>query len=493
MSASQSRFSRRGFLTGAAATAAAAGLWARSGVAAEEPVLSSPLDRRLLFVVGASGGASLVDSFLPVGRDEVPASADPESLNVYAPDQLFRPDGSRIRCVRPLEETNFLTPGYGMQSFLESHYEHMTVVAHEVTSVNHLVAQKRSVTGAGVNRGRTISEAVAERHGADLPLANCNMAQGGFVEPGEDLSLPAYARGEVIAAPSLYALSTHGSRGVAGGLSTEALARARGVRSGLDDASPFGQTYRNNAARANYLSNREDVSLRLEQSDAIRNLMLLNPSELDPSLGIEASPLSDAVRNVYPQLDSDTWQQQGALSFLLAYYGLSCASTMSLSFNPSFDGDDIVGAPLAFNFSHNDHRSTQNVMWGRVLRTVDGLVRLLQSFDYLGDPSLGSMWERSVIYVATDFGRDKVRPSGEEYYGTGHDLNNGSLLLSPLMKGNRVFGGVDPSSLLTHGFDPKTGEEKLDSVAREPEVYSLIAQAMDVEFDGRRDMSGLLK
>ena len=485
--------SRRRFCLGLGAAAAAAGtVGLRTAGADESAPLSTPEDRRLLFVVGASGGASIVDSFMPVSTDEVPASADTDRLDVYRPEELIQPEGSRIRCVRPLANTGFLTPGYAMQTFLEDHYQTMTVVAHEVTSVNHLVAQKRSVTGANVNRGRTIAEAVAARHGADLPLANCNMAQGGFVEPGDDLSLPAHARGEIITSPDVYALSTHGGRGVVGGLDDAALGRARGIRTALEDHSPFGQTYRDNAARLAYLRNREDVAPQLESLDAIRKLGLLDPSQLDPTLGIEASPLADAVRGVYPQLDGDRWQQQGALAFLLAYYGLSCASTLSLSFNPSFEGDDIVGAPLAFDFSHTDHRASQNVMWGRVLRTVDGLVKLLQTYDYLGDPSLGKMWDRSLIYIATDFGRDKLRPSGSTFYGTGHHLNNGSLLLSPLLQGNRVFGGVDPSTLLTHGFDPRTGEEKRDEVAREAEVYSLIAQALDVDFEGRRDMSGLL-
>ncbi len=477
-------------LGGALAVTSAAGL-SRRGRAASE-VAPDPADRKLLFVIGATGGASIIDSFMPVASEEVPSSANASALNVYRSQQLVRPTGSNIRCVKPLADTDFLTAGYSMQEFLESHYADLTVVAHEVTSVNHAVAQKRAVTGASIDGGRTIAEAVAARHGTGLPLANCNMAQGGYVEPGDDAGLPGFARGEVISDPRTYAVSTHGSRGVAGGLSPRAVARARRVRDDLELRSGFGQTYRNAPLRERYLFNRSEVAPQLEDMDAIRSLMMLETDGLAPELGLDESPLIDELRSVFPQLGSDRWQQQGALSFLLSYFGMACANTLSLSFNPSFDGDDIIGAPLAFDYSHTDHRSAQNVMWGRVLQTVDGLVRLLKQYDYLGDPSLGKMWDRSLIYIATDFGRDKLRPEGQEFFSTGHHLNNGSVFLSPLLQGNRVFGGVDPSTMLTHGFDTRTGEEKPGTVVREPEVYSLIAQALDVDFEGRRDMSGLL-
>ena len=236
---------------------------------------------------------------------------------------------------------------------------------------------------------------------------------------------------------------------------------------------------------------RSEVSSQLEEMDAITKLMLLDPSGM-ADLGLSPSPLQRDLHEVFPGVMHDQWQQQGALAFMLAYYGLSCANTMSLSFNPAFDGDALVGAPLAFDFSHNFHRGAQSVMWGRVLRVADGLINLLKRFDYLGDPALGKMWDRSLIYVATDFGRDKTRPPDESYFGTGHHLNNGSVLLSPLLQGNRVFGGVDPSTLLTHGFNLRTGESDPGAVLREPEVYSLVAQALDIDFPGRRDLSAVL-
>ncbi len=488
------RHSRRRFLTGlgGALGATAAGTSLLGGRARADEAEPNPADRRLLFVIGAFGGASIIDSFMPVSTDEISDPAAAASLNAYEPSQLVQPSGSNIRCVRPLDDTIFLTPSYSIQEFLEAHYADMTIVTQEGTSVNHNVAQKRAVTGAGINRDRTLAEAVAERHGVGMPLANCNMATGGYVEPGGDRTLRTYARGEIIASPMTYAMATHGSRGLVGAPAAGRIERAREIREQLEAVSPFGQTYREAPLRERVLQMRREVAPQLEQADAITKLMLLPPEELSPEFGLEGSPLQDELRNAFPGLSQDAWQQQGALAFSLAYYGMTAASTISLNFSPAFVGDDIVGAPLAFDFSHSAHRPAQSVMWGRVLQVIDGLVNLLKRYDYLGDPSLGKMWDRSLIYVATDFGRDRVRPPGMEIYGTGHHLNNGTLLLSPLLKGNRVFGGIDPQTLLTYGFDGRTGEARPDALMREGDIYSLIAQAMDVDFAGRRDMSAVL-
>lgn len=493
------RPSRRRFLAGLgsigsaiAGTALLGGRVRADGDASSDAPPTDPAARRLLFVICATGGASIIDSFLPVASDEVPDGSDPATLATYEPSALVQPTGSQIRCVRPLDNTLFLTSRYSMQEFLEAHYSDLTVVTQEVTSVNHIVAQKRAMTGAGVYRGRTIAEATAALHGAGLPLANCSMGIGGYVEPGNDASIPAHARPQMIASPQTFAMSTHGSRGVLGRPDPRQIERARRVREELEEVSPFGLTFSQAPLRDRYLRMRREVSPQLEQFDAISKLMLMPPGLIAPEYGLDGSPLADEMRNAFVALDGDSWQQQAALSFMLSYYGMTCASTISLTFDPSFSGDEIVGAPLAFDFSHSLHRVTQNVMWGRVLEVVDGLVRLLKRHDYLGDPALGKMWDRSLIYVATEFGRDKVRPMGNAMYGTGHHLNNGSLLLSPLLRGNRVFGGVDPATLLTYGFDGRTGEARPDAVMGEGDVYSLIAQAMGVDFPGRRDLSAVL-
>lgn len=103
------------------------------------------------------------------------------------------------------------------------------------------------------------------------------------------------------------------------------------------------------------------------------------------------------------------------------------------------------------------------------------------------------MWDRSLIYVASEFGRDKIRPNGAASWGTSHHLNNGSLLISPLLKGNAAYGGVDPTTGLTYGFDPATGEPKTDTVLFERDVYCAIAHALNVDFPGRTDFPALVR
>ena len=182
---------------------------------------------------------------------------------------------------------------------------------------------------------------------------------------------------------------------------------------------------------------------------------------------------------------------------MLARYEVSCALTIGTDNTPDLDASGILETPIGFDFSHTDHLAAQNVMWARILETTDGLIRLLKNTPY-GD---GSLFDRSVVYVSTEFGRSKERPSGATSgFGTGHHLSNGVLLCS-LMKGNAVYGGVDPDSLLTHGFDlqsgaptaPEPGTAPTDGqVLREGHIYSAIAQALDIDFTGRHDMSVLM-
>ncbi len=489
--------SRRQFLSNAlilGGAAAAAGLAHilphRAGAARLER--EGVEHRKLLFTVCAAGGASIIDSFLPLSREEIGSEALSDTLDVYPSALLVQPPGSEIRCVGPLEDTSYYTTSYSMAELLRKHYRDVAVVAHEVTSVNHAVAQKRAVTGADVNRGRTIAEAVAAVHGASLPLANVNMAVGGYAEPGSDPSLPAWARAEFIAAPRLFALATDGTQAARGAPPPATMEQIREVRRAFEEVSPFVRTFRRAHPLEGYLDARERAH-ELEQLELINKLLLFSADEIPAGVDLRPSPLLEDLAAVLPRLTQDQWEQQAALSFLLTYYGVTAATTLSVRPATVQDGDALVSTPLAFDFSHTDHRTAQNVMWGRMSLVIDGLITLLKSFDYMGDPSLGKMWDRSLIYVATDFGRDKQRPAGANQWGTGHHLNNGSVLISPLLRGNRVYGGVDPATGLTHGFDPQTGQPDRDVQQREGDVYSAIAQAMGVDFPGRRDMAALVR
>ena len=444
-----------------------------------------PDDQRFLFVLGAFGGGSITDSFLPLSFSEAGAAAP--GLVAYPDELVVKPAGSNLRCVGEIDTGSLFRSPYPLESFLRSHYEEMAVLPVLNSSVNHVVAQKRAITGAGVNGGKTIMEAMAERHGATLPLPNCNMASGGYIEPGE-ASLDERFRAEVIADPRLFAVSTHGTRGVSGAPRAELVSRARAVRESIDDASHFGVTFERSARRRRFLELRRDALPRLEAGDLISRLMLLPDDASTPLSRFGLSPLPGAEREqligAFPRMLEDPLEGQAALAFLLARYHVSCAISIGLSPNVTIL-DSILDTPLAFDYSHTDHVTAQTVMWGRLTRTLDGLIGLLKSQDFDdADPSRGTLWDRSLIYVATDFGRDKTRPANATAFGTGHDLNNGNLLISPMIRGNKVWGGVDPTTAKTFG-DRGDGSR---TTFREAHLYSAIAGALDVDFTGKLDM-----
>ena len=482
---------RRGFLRLVAAAGAGLALGPLAGH--EREARAAPIqDRKLLFVITAAGGASIIDSFLPVTASEAGAAAP--SIVAYPDAVVKQVNGSNIRHIMNLGFGGLFSTDYDLGTFVARHKDDMVVMTQETTSVNHVVAQKRAITGANINRGRTLMEAVAEVHGEGLALPNCNLAGGSYVEPGEDPTLPARARAEVVSSPLFFALSTDGSRGIQGAPRKDLIARARGVRGKLESKSAFLQRFGAAPMLARY-DERRGAAPALEQADLLTKLMLLPQSEYQLSdYELEQSPMLARMLQVFPNLGTgDAMEAQAAVGFLLAYYGLSAAVTVGPTLVPSFlDDGTIVDTPLIFDFSHNQHVLTQNVMWGRTMKMLDGIITLLKEEDYMGDPSLGKMWDRSLVYVATDFGRSKERPAGASEFGSGHDLSNGNLLVSPLLKGNKVYGGVDPTTAKTFGFDPATGEPDPGRVMREGDVYSLVCHAMGVEFPGRQDMPALV-
>jgi hypothetical protein len=451
-------------------------------------------ERKLLFVVAMAGGASIVDSFLPVSASEAGSKAN--SLVAY-PDQAIGERGG-FRYVKKIDGTDPLgkfSSDYDLGTFLDRHGSDTAVVTQEVTSVNHVVAQKRAVTGANVNRGRTLMEAGAAVHGSGLALPNCNFATGGYAEPGSDASVPEFARGEVVSDPLYFPLATDASRGIRGGLPKDLLEHAREVRSAFEARSPFLTRY-GKAKMLEAYGARRAAARAIEDADLLSKLMLLPEGEIELSdYDLESSPMLARMVGVFPNLArGDAMEAQAAVGFLLARYGISASVTLGPSFVPSFlDAGKIVDTPLIFDYSHTDHVTAQNVMWRRMMQVVDGLITLLKEEDYLGDGSLGPMWDRSLVYLATDFGRTKDRPAGSVSFGSGHDLSNGNVLVSPLLRGGRVYGGVDPTTVKTYGFDPATGEADPSRLMSEGDVYSLVAQGLGVDFEGRTDMSSVVR
>ena len=489
-------YSRRSILkTGAllSATAATSQMWSKKARA-------QGADKKFLFVVGAAGGGSIIDSFLPVLSNGTPAH---EALNTYTADKVTQPSNSNFRCVRAFPDTALgLNPNSYNHAFMSNHAAHSSVMTLEGTSVNHIVAQGRSMNGAGVNNGRTLLEAVAAQHGSDMLLPAVNMAYGGYATPGTDKTLPAFAREEIVGDALYFPVATDPIKGM---LPTERdpdrlrplLNRARRVREDLDNQSAFGRTFRQAPLVENYLHARRDRVAAMREEGLLEKLFLMRNgggTNLD-DYGLDENNEINTILQALPDVADDPFHAQAALAYLLVRHGLSCAVALSPSFG-FLEGTTtaIKNAPLGFDYSHTNHRAAQQTMWRRILTVTHGLVTLLQNTP-LDDanPSGPTLFDNSLIYVATEFGRSKTRPANANEFSTGHHLNNGNLFVSPLLQGNRVFGGVDADTCLTYGFDPLTGDEAPTTVMREGDMYSAVCQALDVPFAGRRNMSAMMR
>jgi hypothetical protein len=481
---------------GALAGGATAGTWLRASQAGGQqaaPEAVDPRDRKLLFVFCAYGGASIIDSFLPFTDTEVGDAELASTLNAYPEHLVTQRSGSGIRYVELLDSYSFYATPPEMGRLVRNHGDDVVVIAHEVSSVNHTVAQQRSLNGAGFDRGRTIMEAAALRYGGGMALPSCNMGIDGYVRQGADPDVPLEVHHEIISRPEFFAAATHGYRALEGAPGEALIKRARAVREQLDDDSVFGRTFKNSPRLGSYLYRRRELLPSLERADMIDKLLLLDPSQLDASLGLTGSAVANELRERFPFLEKDNTHAQVALGFLMAYHGISSSVTMGMHTDAIIVNDAVVGTPIAFDFSHNLHRIVQNIQWGRTAEALDNLIAMLKKHDYMGDPELGKMWDRSLIYVATEFGRGKTRPKDADGWGTSHHLNNGSVLISPLLKGNRVYGGVDPKTGYTFGFDRMTGESLPDKQLNEADVYSIIAHAMGIEFPGRIDYPAVVR
>ncbi|MEZ4743401.1 MAG: hypothetical protein R3B45_13310 [Bdellovibrionota bacterium] len=452
-------------------------------------------DRRFLIVVTATGGGSIIDSFLPIQE----SSINQPGLSTYTSQQIFKPEGSEIATVHPfsnlkIQGLEVATAANNMVTFLENNYQNTAILCHEVTSVNHEEAQKRAMNGNSANRGETILEAVARRHGNGLLIPSCNMSVNGYAQPGQYPKTPESARPLLISNPKNFAFTTHASKGVLNAPDESLLNRARKIRGSVEKRGQFWQTFQNNSRLSSYIAARNSLT-SFEEANLIEKLMIVKESEGEFPLddyGLNPSPLLEILNKSFPNLMFDAIQAQAALAYLLLKGNISSSVAIGPSFNLEIDTNNkIINPPLSFDFSHSDHRNAQNFTWHRLMGTVDSLIALLKATNYKGNPELGTLWERTLIYIATDFGRDKIlQPSG----GSGHHTNNASVIISPLIKGNKIYGGIDEASGLTYGFDLNKGNPTpgINGI-REPHIYSLITQAMGIEFPNQINMSAVIK
>jgi hypothetical protein len=526
---------RRSFLKTAGTAAYALALFEGFAKKANAQSTSLPVADKLLFVISAGGGASIVDSFMAVKQSECPDA----SRFICYPDAFVTTDAATgLRALDlPQDHRNFLggigtgTP-YTQSTFLNRFKDDLAVMTLEGTSVNHLVAQKRSMNGFGIHRDRSLLELIAERHGQSLLLPNINMTAGGYLEESGDPTLPEKARQEVVADARFFSLSTDGLRGMIGAPGSDVgaapvgdaalsrardlMSRARNVRDALDDASTFGKTFQCSPLRRKLLARRSGLNIDMEAQSLITNLTLLAENDLPelvgpqfPPLsfyGLEPAPETEDVRRAFDpvgvpgltpgtRIFVDQLLAQAVLAFLLARFGLTCGT----AFGPNLTADINVidvNPPLAFDFSHTSHVAAQSTMWSRILDVTDKLVTLLKATD-CGDGSGETMWDRSTIYIATEFGRDKVRNFAGQaldataQISTGHNLNNGHVILSPRLNPG-VYGGVDPATLQTFGVNRATGVATQGELNREGDIYSAVSQCIDAPFPGRIEMPWLV-
>lgn len=491
------RITRRSFLGGLGAAGAAGAL---GGLGLSPLARAQSADGpRFLIVLGAGGGASIVDGPLAIAASK---SLEAERLNTFPDDMLVRIPDAPFRAIDTRREELGPIPvsfTANQSDFVRAHHRDMMVSTWTRTSVNHAIGQRRSVTGNEAWLGRTLQECVAMQYGADFPLPNVHLTSGsGFTDRGTDGSLPPGCYGEVVVDPKLWPLSLDGARGIDGAPSKGLLDRARALRDDrLDPRSRFGEVFGESPRLKHWQRIRGEQRRLIESLGLIDKLMFTPESAAHPlaAFGLESSPDGQRVRDAFPNYDQDPLEAQAALAFLLIKHRVSCTVTLGPTGSFVFVGgegnggggrrglpdDSVANPPIAFDFSHQAHRSVQALMWHRMYRVMDGLIGLLKAEAFAGGQSL---WDRSMIYMATDFGRDKKRPDGADEWGTGHDLDNGVLVVSPLANGGRILGEVDPDTGRTYGFDPQTGEPVRGSHMEERQIYAGILHAMGVDTSG---------
>ncbi|SMF51676.1 hypothetical protein [Pseudobacteriovorax antillogorgiicola] len=429
---------------------------------------------RFLITLTCTGGASLNDSFLALRESDVDkAGGDPATLNCFPEQNIKTLDNLPFAAVNQktiISNLGDLPVKTDQIDFLKKYGHDLTVITCEGSSVNHEVAQHRSLTGNNAWNGRTLMEAVAAEYGSAFIMPYINLATGGYAEPGIDPTTPNYARAIQVTEPLSFALSLHSQKQIERLPSKELIDAARQTRRLLEEDSPVAQQQARNPMVKNWKTWRSQVLSSYEEADLINAFDILNKDH----------PQAELIWNTFPRIGIDPFDSQAAIAYLALSRGISNV----VSLGPSFQSTiiklgEIYNPPIAFDFSHQDHRAVQAFMWDRMLRVAGKLIDLLSLIE-LGS-SGKSMWDRTMIYFASDFGRDKIRSGGSEKFGSGHNLNNGFVFLSPMFRGGRVLGGIDPKTALTYGFDLETGRPQPGRTTTEEEVFATLLHVMGIK------------
>lgn len=444
---------------------------------------------KFLITIAATGGASIIDSLMAVRASE---SSNAATLNTFPDASVTNVAGTPFRAVKYQANSLGAIPlpvNADQAPFVAKHKNDLLVTANIGTSVNHVIAQKRSLTGNGAWKGRTLAECVALEYGDGFLLPNVNMAIGGYLERGSDDLLPAHCFSEPVAQASLWPLGLDGMKGIKAAPDRELVAMARALRDQkLDPESVFAKTYAQSPRLKRWLEQRGPGLSKIEAADLITRLNVLPNQPPDLPLteyGLASSPDAAALRAKFPNFLVDPVEGQAALAFLLIKHRVSCAVTLGPTFNVTAPNlQNILSPPLAFDYSHNDHRGAQAFMWSKMLGLADRLIDLLKAEPY--EPgSSQSLWDNTLLYIATDFGRTRNRQANATTFSSGHDMNNGFVMLSPMLKGNTVLGGVDPNTTMTYGFDPETGvADQGKTLSNERDVFAGVLHTLGVDTSG---------
>ena len=502
-------YTRRNLLK-AAAVAAGAPLALRHAHAQDAAI------PRFLVILTAHGGASIVDSLLAVSRSACAAAGgDPDRLTTFADYPSVAPTGDAYQYVRPVPSSPFSAPAWrgtinfgrpitrtiDLYDLINKHKQDMLVMTQTVTSVNHDVGQTRSVSGNNAWRGRTIQEEMAAAYGAGLPLPNVHLTSGsGFVRRGLDDGLPSRFQGETVADPLVWPLALNGASAIRPWLRTDDLDTMRAVRDRIEGETTFARLFERSSRRASFLAKRAGRQRDIEAANLTPKLLLQQSTDSFrlEDFGLAPAPESDRLRQALPSLDDDPVEAQVALAYLLLKNRVSCAVTLGpnaagISVGSATDPDFLRQPPLSFDYSHTDHWPAQMWMWDRVLVLADKLIELLRNEPFDDNTSL---WDRTLIWVTTEFGRSKVRPPNAETFSSGHNLNNGTLMISPLLRGNQVVGGVDPATLNTFGTpvgEWATPQPGVYLSEREPYALALAAMGIDTAGSGLPNLDPLVR
>lgn len=439
---------------------------------------------RFLLNVCGLGGYSIQDAFMAV-RESQAGSAAPH-FNAF-PDSWVEDIGPFTAVSIPPDHLS----GFGRASFqpdfVRRHGGEMLVYTHRASSVNHPVGQQRVMNGDRAWLGRTIPEAVAAHYGSSHPLANVNMAASGFAEHGTDPSLPSWAKAISVTDPWMFPLALSSHLGLSRPWTGSEVARMRSLRARRVEAqSDLLRAHRDDPMWSVWRAHRERVQL-LESVSAIEKLNL-NPSTDErpfDEYGLPTTSDLPRLQAAFPRLTQDPFEAQAALAFLLFKHRFSVTVTIAPAPQQLEIDREIVNAGSAFDASHGIHRRNQALMWTRVLRVADQLISLLKSEPYGNGGE--TLWDRTVLFMPTEFGRGQYRVNGEEAFGTAHDLEGAQVVVSPLANGGKVLGEVVPSTGRLRGFDPEARDNVIDarrSGISEAETYAGILHLLGVPTPG---------